>query len=61
MSPSENPYYNLSQPITILTLLYFDEPERFEINDETSFTFIPGKHKFAYHLLGKKSIHRRGK
>ena len=58
--PSDNAYYNLHghQLIISAILLFFDEPECFEINNDTSFTFKHKQHKNYYHIIGKKTIKR---
>ena len=56
--PKDNPYYNLSQLIIFLVLLYFDEPDCFEINNQTSFHFISDQHGFLYHVFGRQTIKR---
>ena len=57
--PSNNPYYNLSQLITCLILLYFDEPECFEINNDQIFEYNGSEYGDFFHIYGKKKLERK--
>ena len=57
--PSNNPYYNLSQLITYLILLYFDEPECFEINNDQIFEYNGTEYEDFFRIYGKKKLERK--
>ena len=56
--PKDNSYYNIPELITFLILLYLDEPECFEINNEQIYQHNGGSGYF-YHIFGKTKVDRK--
>ena len=56
--PSKDPYYNLSQLIVVLILLYFDAPDCFEINNSDTFEYSKSKHGLFFHVFGTMKVSR---
>ena len=59
--PSNNAYYDIHGHSIIISciLLFFDEPEVFEINNTNSFKYIVTEHGDLFHIFGKKKIDRK--
>ena len=58
---NDNPYYNLYGNIIIISsvLLFYDEPDIFEINDKRTFKYSVSEHGTIFHIFSKKVIERK--
>lgn len=58
--PSDNPYFDLHAYEIIIShiLLFYDEPDVFEINGKSFFDYKKAVHHQAYHVFGKRIIKR---
>ena len=54
-----NPYYIIPQLIEFTVLLFYNEPEAFDINGETTFDYIRKVHGNYFRVFGTKTIHKQ--